>query len=142
MIQETLRYSALVATGGTHSCIEDKVISGYVIPKDCWIFTNIYCIHHDLAIWGDPENFRPERFLKRDKKTGKLQAVRHEALIAFQYGRRACLGESLARDTLFLFAANILRKFKVTRVEKEIPQIEAGGVVLVPKTYHFIFRVR
>ena len=30
------------------------------------IIANIWYIHHDPKIWGDPWNFRPERFLNED----------------------------------------------------------------------------
>ncbi|ODM96155.1 Farnesoate epoxidase [Orchesella cincta] len=90
VILETLRHSSIVSGGVQHS-----EVNGYTIPKGAWIFTNIYFVHHNSKIWGDPENFRPDRFLSNDGK--KLV----KALIPFQSGRRQCLGESLARDTLF-----------------------------------------
>lgn len=67
-------------------------------------------MHHDQKIWGDPENFRPERFLSEDGK--KYQ--KSEYLIPFQLGRRQCVGETLARDTIFLYLANIYQKFEIT----------------------------
>jgi hypothetical protein len=48
-------------------------------------------IHYDPKIWGDPETFRPERFLSPDGKSFK----KHEALLAFSVGNRQCLGNSV-----------------------------------------------
>jgi len=28
----------------------------------------LYSVHYNPEIWGDPENFRPERFLSKDGK--------------------------------------------------------------------------
>ncbi|CAL8110152.1 unnamed protein product [Orchesella dallaii] len=137
VILETLRHSSLVATGAMLSCIEDKEVNGYIIPKGAWIFTNIYYVHHDPNVWGDPENFRPERFLSPDG----TKVVKHECLIPFQTGRRQCLGESLARDTLFLFISTIFQKFEIDALDKSEPEPE-NGLFLVVKPYKYIFKLR
>jgi cytochrome P450 len=43
---------------------------------------NLAHIHMDSRIWGDPENFRPERFLD---ESGSL--LKHSALVPFGLGR-------------------------------------------------------
>jgi len=108
-LAETLRRSSVVPQGVGHRAMKDVDVEGYMIPKDTIVFADIYNIHHNKRIWGDPWNFLPERFLSSDGKT----FVRHEALIPFSIGRRQCLGEPLARDTLFLFLANTVQKFQI-----------------------------
>ena len=49
--------------GVPHVAADDTTIQGYTIPKDSLIFANIWAVHHDHALWNDPEVFRPERFL-------------------------------------------------------------------------------
>lgn len=89
VILETLRYSSLVASGIQHCAMTEKMVGGYLVPKDAWILINMYYVHHNPDIWGDPENFRPERFLSPDGK----RVIKHKALIPFQLGRRQCLGK-------------------------------------------------
>jgi methyl farnesoate epoxidase/farnesoate epoxidase len=55
----------------------------------------------DPEYWGDPEAFRPERFL--DPATGSL--IRKERFVPFGFGKRVCMGESLAKSELFLFTS-------------------------------------
>jgi len=56
-------------------------------------FYNIYWFHMDPSYWGDPETFRPERFI--DPSTNTL--IRHERFMPFGHGKRICMGESLAK---------------------------------------------
>lgn len=109
LIDEVLRVSSIVPTGVQHRALADKEFHGYYIPKDALITPNLYYMHHDKKIWGDPENFRPERFLSADGK----KYVKNENLMAFQIGRRQCVGETMARDTVFLFMTNIFQRFDV-----------------------------
>jgi len=63
-LNETLRMASIGAMSIFHSASEDiPNFHGYSLPKDTIVFANFWEIHHDEKIWGDPENFRPERFL-------------------------------------------------------------------------------
>src|SRR5437868_4098343 len=106
VIAETLRYSSLTPMGVFHTTMEDVEFHGYSIPKGTIVMPNQFYVHHDPKVWGDPMNFRPERFL-----TSEGTFKKHEALIPFSIGRRQCLGEALARDSLFLFATNLFQKY-------------------------------
>jgi len=108
-LMEVLRHSSLAPIGVFHTALFDAKIRDFKIPKNSWVIANLYGVHYDKEIWGDPENFRPERFIT---SSGKVMQ-KPEALIPFSVGKRQCLGESLARDTLFLFATSIFQKFDV-----------------------------
>ncbi len=49
-----------------------------------------YTIQHDRTIWGDPENFRPERWLE-EKDLGRY-------LLTFGKGPRQCVSNILRND--------------------------------------------
>lgn len=46
------------------------------------ILASIYSVHMDKEHWGDPENFRPERFISKD---GKL--IQDDWFIPFALGK-------------------------------------------------------
>ncbi|CAD5123233.1 unnamed protein product [Dimorphilus gyrociliatus] len=62
-ILEAHRYLSVVPFSLPHIAVRDSTIGGYNIKKGSQIWPNIWGLHHDETIWGDPENFRPERFL-------------------------------------------------------------------------------
>merc|ERR1712117_125363 len=63
----------------------------YEIPVGTDVLPNTYTVHMDSRYWGDPEKFRPERFLSGGKFQGD------ERNIPFGIGKRRCLGEAFAR---------------------------------------------
>jgi cytochrome P450 len=139
-IQEVFRKSSLVVNGLMHTSMEDATFAGYDIPKGTWIQPSIYVIHHDPSIWGDPENFRPERFLSEDGKT----VIKSENLIPFSVGKRICLGENLARDEIFLFLTNIFQRFAIELdPSKPRPTYEPKvGFLLHPEDFYVIVKER
>ncbi|XP_035714572.1 methyl farnesoate epoxidase [Folsomia candida] len=140
VIAETLRFSSITPQGVSHRAMRDQEFHGYLIPKDTIITANVFHIHFDPKIWGDPDNFRPERFLSPDGKTFK----KHEALLPFSIGRRQCLGETLARDSLFLFATNVVQRFNL-EFDNNGPDhgFESKlSFILTPKPFNLIFKDR
>ncbi len=140
MIQEMLRFSSLVPTGLIHKALTNVTLGEYQIPKNTWIIGYLHGIHHDPEIWGDPENFRPERFLNENN-----EVIRHEALLPFSFGKRVCLGESLARDELFLFITGIFQAFTVTPdPNSPTPTTEQqdSNIIAMPKPHKLVIRER
>ncbi|CAL8133539.1 unnamed protein product [Orchesella dallaii] len=124
LVDEILRHSSLVPDGAQHRAMAEREFQGYRIPENAWIQPNLYWMHHDPKIWGDPENFRPERFLSKDGK----KYVKSENMQAFMVGRRVCVGETLARDNIFLFLTNIFQKFDI----KFDPSVKEPSLDTIP----------
>lgn len=59
-------------------------VGDYVIPKGSIVISSIWSVFHDAKFWGDPEVFRPERFLV----DGGTRAEKPERFIPFSYGKR------------------------------------------------------
>ncbi|ODM88608.1 Methyl farnesoate epoxidase [Orchesella cincta] len=141
IILETLRLSSILPLGIPHRMLKDTLFHGYLLPKDVTVLAGLYTIHHDSQIWGeDVDEFRPERFLNDDK----TQVIHHEALLPFSAGRRVCIGEGLARDTVFLFIASILHRFNIELdPEHPVTKIETlSGLTVEPKPFTFVLLLR
>ena len=140
MILEVLRKSSIAPIGVFHEAVADTKFHGYDIPKGTWVASNVYGVHHSPEYWEYPEEFKPENFLSADGKSVK----RSEALLAFSVGKRACLGENLARDELFLFLANLYQRFETKLAEESLNVgIEPKpGFIVGPQDYKIIVKER
>ncbi|CAM1154395.1 Uncharacterised protein g11205 [Pycnogonum litorale] len=99
----------------------------------------LYGIHRSKELWGDPEIFRPSRFLNEDG-----QVFRPEYLIPFGIGKRICPGESLAKAEIFLFFTTLLHCFKFVSVDGQPTSKSriAPRIIRSPPSYKIIARDR
>jgi cytochrome P450 len=86
--QETLRHRPVLPQAAPRLVMKPVEIGGFRYPEGVCLAANSYLIHHDPAIYPDPYEFRPERFL--DEPPGTY------TWIPFGGGRRRCLGASFA----------------------------------------------
>lgn len=93
---------------------------------------NFWSLFQDREHWGDPEVFRPERFLDENKTF-----VKDEWMISFGAGKRVCLGEVLARNTVFLFFTTLLQEFSFSVPEGDpTPQtLPLSGMIMAPQPF-------
>ena len=138
-LMEIQRFYHIVPITGPRRTFCETTLGGYTIPKNATILIGSRTVHMDKEHWGDPEVFRPERFLDEN-----MQITNTEHLMPFGQGRRRCLGESLARSCLFTFFAGILNKFEVTLPEGAVvpDRVLQPGITLSPKPYKVIFKQR
>ncbi|KAM6350619.1 LOW QUALITY PROTEIN: uncharacterized protein FN964_007599 [Alca torda] len=106
VIHEIQRFANIVPMGVSRSTPTDVNFHGYVIPKGTEIIPLLTSALNDELHWKTPDQFNPSHFLDAE---GNF--IRREAFIPFSIGRRACVGEGLAKMELFLFFAGLLRKF-------------------------------
>ncbi|KAI0696235.1 cytochrome P450 [Cerioporus squamosus] len=86
---------------------QDDHYKGYLIPKGATIMANNWAISRDAEMYPEPEAFRPERWLEKDRDL--LPVMKY----AFGFGQRTCPGRFLADALLFSHYAHILRVFDV-----------------------------
>uniref|UniRef100_A0AC34QCE1 Cytochrome P450 n=1 Tax=Panagrolaimus sp. JU765 TaxID=591449 RepID=A0AC34QCE1_9BILA len=116
VVAETQRYCSLVPFNVPHKTTKDVEIHGYKIPSGTVITHQVGTVMADNRYFKNPDKFDPERFLD---KNGKFFSP--PELMPFGIGKRACLGEGLARMELYLFAANIFNQFKLKAAYGQIP---------------------
>ena len=139
VINETARIASIVPISAFHSNAQSHTLKGYEIPADTVVIYNTFALHHNEKYWGDPEVFRPERWLDGD---GKL--VNHsDYFMPFGAGPRVCMGEQLAKVELFHFTVALLQRFDF-KLESKVDDIDSGecGFTNNPPSYTLSFSKR
>ncbi|XP_032126083.1 cytochrome P450 2D6-like isoform X3 [Sapajus apella] len=132
VIHEVQRFGDIVPMNMPHMTSRDIEVQGFLIPKGTAIFANLSSVLKDEAIWEKPFRFHPEHFLN-----AQARFVKPEAFLPFSAGRRACLGEPLARMELFLFFTHLLQhfSFSVPAGQPRPSSSPAGGFLVYPSPY-------
>ncbi|KAF2815312.1 putative cytochrome P450 monooxygenase, partial [Mytilinidion resinicola] len=85
---------------------EGASIAGHWIAGDTQVTTPTHAIHMDPSIWGDPETFRPERWLGEE---GKL-LQRH--FLVFTTGPRGCIGRNVTYLEQYVMLASFVKRYE------------------------------
>ncbi|KAJ7316583.1 hypothetical protein JRQ81_002745 [Phrynocephalus forsythii] len=113
-IKESLRLHPPV-TLVSRRCTEDiKLPDGRVIPKGIVCLLSIFGIHHNPAVWPEPEVYNPHRF---DPSESKKQSPM--AFVPFSAGPRNCIGQNFAMSELKVALALTLMRFVVRLGESQ-----------------------
>lgn len=97
----------------------------------------LWNLHHDESIFPDPYTFKPERFLDGNDCLVSAGHPNRRALFPFGAGRRVCLGETLAKNRLFLTVSALIQRYRLLpesdlNIKDIDPRNYANGVVLNP----------
>ncbi|KAF7987707.1 hypothetical protein HCN44_003570 [Aphidius gifuensis] len=112
-IREVMRIATITPLSVAHRAIQNTKLFGYDIPVDTIMMTNLTAMHNDPDTWGDPENFRPERFLNDQGQLGKDYSM------PFGNGKRLCAGETFARFMVFGMFATLVQHYDFSFVDGE-----------------------
>ncbi|XP_078518814.1 cytochrome P450 2K6-like [Lissotriton helveticus] len=131
---EIQRFANIVPLNVSRATITDVHFRGYYIPKGTEVMPLLISVLYDKTQWATPYEFNPQHFLDAN---GRF--VKKDAFIPFSIGRRACVGESLAKMELFLFFAGLLQKFTFHPspgvTEADLDLTEDVGFTLTPKPH-------
>ncbi|KIM28405.1 hypothetical protein M408DRAFT_23786 [Serendipita vermifera MAFF 305830] len=115
--KETFRWNPFLPLDIPHMTSQDEVVNGYLVPADSVIMPNNEFMLMDPRVWGDPENFRPERFLESG-----ADSLPNPLTVIFGYGMRTCPGLYLADRVGFQYSICIAMLFNILPLEgKGIP---------------------
>nr|XP_057905477.1 cytochrome P450 2K1-like isoform X2 [Doryrhamphus excisus] len=141
VIHETQRLANIFPMSVNHSTSRDVTFQGYFIEKGTTVLPLLTSVLYDETEWKTPNTFNPSHFLDEE---GKF--IRRDAFLPFSAGRRACLGEGLARMELFLFFTHLLQHFRFTPApgisEDEQDLRPVGGATLTPLPHQLCAVIR
>ena len=144
VLLEVQRFATLVPNSVIHRAMKDTTIFGFDIPKNALILSNLYAVHRDPKLWADPDHFNPEANFTQCNQRGGFEIVNTEYLIPFGVGRRLCLGESLARQELWIFFVGLMQRFEVeASLSHPLPSpfaASCNGVVRAPYPFQLNFK--
>jgi cytochrome P450 len=126
VINESWRYYPPAWLQGRRA-LEAFDLDGYHFPANTVALVSQWVTHNLLDIWGDPENFRPERW-----DPASEQKVSHGAYFPFGGGPRICIGMPFAEMETKLLVASILQRF-LPRLVPGFPVVPQPRVTLRPK---------
>ncbi|XP_056271515.1 cytochrome P450 2J6-like [Pseudoliparis swirei] len=138
VIHEIQRMGNIVPLNGPRMAARDTTLGGYFIPKGTSLMPGLTSVLFDKTEWETPDTFNPGHFLDAE---GKF--VKRDAFMAFSAGKRACLGEGLARMELFLFFVGLLQKFSFSVPDGvELSTEGITGVTRVPHPFKVYAKAR
>ncbi|CAH1788102.1 unnamed protein product [Owenia fusiformis] len=131
-IKESLRTHPPVANIVRKTTKPVTFPDGRKAPEDTRMGLGIYAVHHNPAVWPDPEKYDPERFSPDNSKNRPPHAY-----IPFSAGPRNCIGQNFAMNEMKTCIANVVRNFKLevdtTKRVSKLPEIilrSKGGLWL------------
>jgi cytochrome P450 len=135
-INESMRRRPVLPNAEPRLVKQEIEIGGVRYPPGVVLIVSAYLVHHDAAVYPDPYEFRPERFL--ESAGGKAPGT--YTWLPFGGGRRRCLGASFAVQEMKVVISAVISRFALQPVgepertrRRSITLSPAGGarVVLV-----------
>ncbi|XP_015429007.1 PREDICTED: LOW QUALITY PROTEIN: methyl farnesoate epoxidase-like [Dufourea novaeangliae] len=139
VVTEVSRLANVAPTSIPHRAMTDTSLLGFEIKRDYILLANFKSIHLDKEHWGDPETFRPERFIDEE---GRF--IDDPWVMNFGAGHRRCPGEVVARNAVFLFTACLMQKLHFMLPKKHPkPDLNGHGTfITAPPTMEVVVRQR
>nr|CDJ97632.1 Cytochrome P450 domain containing protein [Haemonchus contortus] len=105
-LQEVYRAGYVLHVNFLRMTLKDVDCEGYKLRKGTRVIPQFQSVHMDESIFPRPELIIPERHLKDG------QCIKDDRINGFSVGKRACLGENLARMEVFMFFTSLMQKFR------------------------------
>ncbi|XP_062994285.1 cytochrome P450 2J2-like isoform X2 [Elgaria multicarinata webbii] len=130
VVHEVQRISNIVPLNVPRMSTNDTTLAGFHLPKGTILIPNLTSVLFDSEEWETPNVFNPGHFLENG------QFRNREAFMPFSTGKRACLGEQLARMELFLFFTALIQKFTFQAPKDVTLSLDFRvGITLSPQPY-------
>ncbi|GLC35258.1 hypothetical protein PLESTB_000583900 [Pleodorina starrii] len=132
VIKETMRLYPPVNVLHRHAKGDIKLPDGRVVPDGTFLALSSYNLHHDPALWPEPERFVPERFLTGPGGGGG--PTHPAAWSGFGLGARMCVGHKLASMIGKATLLSLFRRYTFSVAPHQpVPPPMATGLTFGPK---------
>ena len=104
-IKEVLRWRPVAPAGVPHLSTREEFYAGYRIPAGSIVIINTWGINRHPEHFDELDKFEPERFVKHPlglKEGLNSDGFSEYILLGFGAGRRVCLGQDVADQSLKL----------------------------------------
>ncbi|KAI1393123.1 cytochrome P450 [Hypoxylon trugodes] len=152
-IKETMRWRPNVPTGVAHEMEADDEFQGYFLPKGTRILPLDWAFLRNPDKYPDPENFRPERWLKPEWPTYQEPLSTYptiKGMTSFGWGQRQCLGQTLTQDELVVACGALSwcfnlkpKKDPITGNDLPVPHDKSNSLLIIkPDPFEMAFEPR
>uniref|UniRef100_A0A060TBU7 ARAD1D34782p n=1 Tax=Blastobotrys adeninivorans TaxID=409370 RepID=A0A060TBU7_BLAAD len=137
-VKECLRFFTPLRLSLPRTVETPFVLDGHKVPQGTWFFMNSWACNHDPELYGDPENFRPERFIENP-------SLNHHS---YGLGTRMCLGNLLGNRELYLVFMRLISSFEILEGDEKINADpltaveDPAALGVMPHHYKVIFKPR
>jgi hypothetical protein len=123
-VQEVLRHRPVFLFAIPRAVVEPIEIGGWTYRPPTRLLGCIYLLHHDPALYPDPQEFRPERFLQTPPQP--------QAWLPWGAGSKRCPGQRLATLEMQTVLRTILTGRTVTPASSHIEHARWRSVIVTP----------
>ncbi|KAJ8588373.1 cytochrome P450 [Rhizopogon salebrosus TDB-379] len=133
-ILESMRWRPVAVGGVPHRANKDIIWNNYLIPAGAIVIGNHWAIANDPDVFPEPQKFNPQRWID---ETGRVRDdLRY---FAYGFGRRVCLGQHIANQSIFISTALILWAFRLS--ENPVAKIDTFGFTDTVNMHAFPFEI-
>lgn len=125
--QETLRLYPIAISAFPRVVKQPMEVAGYLLEPGTVIMPSIYLAHHRTAVYPEPKQFRPERFLER-------QYSPYEYL-PFGGGERRCIGSAFALFEMKLVLFELLSGWELQLINQRPIRAMRRGLTVAPSNH-------
>ena len=104
--------------------LEPFSIGPYTIPPGVEVVVNAEGLHHDPALYPEPDRLRPERFLERPPDY---------AFLPFGGGAHRCVGAALAQLEIKTVLGALLDRYEIEPADPRMARATVHGITRVPR---------
>lgn len=111
VVRETFRMHPAGPFLIPHESIRDTTVNGYHIPAKTRVFVNTHGLGRNADVWGDVDEFRPERHWPEDGGRVEISHGPDFKILPFSAGKRKCPGAPLGVALVLMALARLFHCF-------------------------------